>query len=71
FLAAFAAGAVTGVLVAIVSYAGSGPLGTGRLATIGPHLWPTALTAAGTIVVAVGFGAAATRALLGRDRRLR
>ncbi|MEV0646913.1 DUF6350 family protein [Phytomonospora sp. NPDC050363] len=70
-LASIAAGLVCGALIAIAAYAGSGPLGTGRLATIGPHLWLTALTATGTITVAVAFGAAATRALLGRDRRLR
>jgi len=70
-LAAVTSGLVAGSLVAVAAYAGSGPLGTARLAAIGPHLWPTALTAAGTIAVAVGFGAAATRALLGRDRRLR
>lgn len=70
-LAALTAGLVAGAVIALACLAATGPLGTGRLAEIGPRVWLSALAAAGTVTVAASVGTLATRALLGRDRKLR
>lgn len=70
-LAALTAGIAAGTVIAVACLAATGPMGTGRLAEIGPQVWLSALAAAGTVTVAAGVGTLATRALLGRDRKLR
>jgi hypothetical protein len=62
-LAALLAGPVAGVTLGVTALVSSGPLGSGRLAEIGPTSWQVA--AVGTAVLAIGTlgGAAASHAL--------
>jgi hypothetical protein len=62
-LAAALAGPVGGVLLAIAAVAAGGPLGTGRMATMGPSAWQVGLAAAAEITVAAVVGAGLTRGL--------
>jgi uncharacterized protein DUF6350 len=55
------AGPAAGVLMGVVCQASGGPLGDGRLATIGPDPWQVALVATAVVAVSVAIGAAAAR----------
>jgi hypothetical protein len=68
--ASVAAGPVAGVLLGLAALVSGGPLGSGRLAVLGPVGWEVA--AVGAIVVSVGalIAAAGSRALARDGRRL-
>jgi hypothetical protein len=55
------AGPAAGVLLWLLCRASGGPLGDGRLATIGPDPWQVALIATAVIGVSAAIGAAAAR----------
>jgi hypothetical protein len=63
--AAALAGPVAGSLLGLAAWLSGGPLGSGRLAVIGPAAWTVALV--GALVVALGalIAAAGTRVLIG------
>ncbi|WP_236717983.1 DUF6350 family protein [Actinoplanes sp. TFC3] len=56
------AGPVTGIVLGMLSWLSSGPLGDGRMAEIGPVPWQVALVAAALVTVCASIGAAAGRA---------
>jgi hypothetical protein len=62
-LAAALAGPVGGVLLAIAAVAAGGPLGQGRMASMGPSAWQVGLAATAEITVAALVGAGLTRAV--------
>jgi hypothetical protein len=55
------AGPAAGLLLGLLSRASGGPLGDGRLATIGPDPWPVALVATAVVAVSAAIGASAAR----------
>ncbi|GAA2620962.1 cell division protein PerM [Paractinoplanes durhamensis] len=55
------AGPVAGLVLGVMSRASSGPLGDGRLATIGPDPWQVALVATIVVALSASLGAAAAR----------
>ncbi|GAA2595589.1 hypothetical protein GCM10010435_88250 [Winogradskya consettensis] len=56
------AGPIAGLVLGVVSWLSSGPLGDGQLADIGPVPWQVALVAAAVVGVCASIGAAAGRA---------
>ncbi|GAA1816070.1 hypothetical protein HC028_10050 [Planosporangium flavigriseum] len=63
------AGPVAGAALALAAWASAGPLGGGRLAEVGPSVWPLAGIAAGLVAVGAVVAAVATKALIGVRRR--
>jgi len=59
------AGPVAGAVLALACLAASGPLGGGRLATIGPAAMPVGLVAAGVVTAGALAAAAGTRLVAG------
>ncbi|WP_250001203.1 DUF6350 family protein [Actinoplanes sp. M2I2] len=55
------AGPVAGVALGLMAGFSGGPLGDGRMATIGPDPWPVALVATAVLGVSAAVGAAAAR----------
>ncbi|GAA0533800.1 hypothetical protein GCM10010172_13470 [Paractinoplanes ferrugineus] len=55
------AGPVAGLLLGVSCAASGGPVGDGRLSTIGPDPWQVALVATAVVAAAVAIGAAAAR----------
>jgi hypothetical protein len=55
------AGPIAGLVLAVLCRASGGPLGEGRLATIGPDPWQVALIATVVVTVSATIGAAAAR----------
>jgi len=55
------AGPAAGLLLGVLSRASGGPLGDGRLATIGPDPWQVALVATAVVAASAAIGAAAAR----------
>ncbi|MEU4239365.1 DUF6350 family protein [Actinoplanes sp. NPDC026619] len=55
------AGPAAGLLLGVACQASGGPLGDGRLATIGPDPWQVALVATIVVAVSVAIGTAAAR----------
>jgi hypothetical protein len=62
-LSAVLAGPVAGALLGLAAYAAGGPLGGGRLATVGPSPWRVALVATVEITLFAVVGAALARIL--------
>jgi hypothetical protein len=62
-LGAALTGPVAGCLLAIAAVAASGPLGGGRMATVGPSAWQLALVTAAEVTLAAVAAAAAVRVL--------
>jgi len=60
-LGAALAGPVAGVLLGAAAYAAGGPLGSGRLATVGPSPWRVALVCAVEVTLFAVVGAALVR----------
>ncbi|MFD0518272.1 DUF6350 family protein [Paractinoplanes durhamensis] len=52
---------MAGLVLGVMSRASSGPLGDGRLATIGPDPWQVALVATIVVALSASLGAAAAR----------
>jgi hypothetical protein len=61
--AAALAGPAAGVLLGLVGWFSGGPLGSGRLAVIGPTGWTVGLVAAGVVALGAVIASAATRVL--------
>jgi Family of unknown function (DUF6350) len=66
--AALLAGPVAGLLLGLAAWASGGPLGSGRLAVLGPSGWVVGLVAAGVVALGAPIGAAATRLVTGTRR---
>jgi hypothetical protein len=62
------AGPVAGLVLGAASYVSAGPLGSGRLAQVGPVAWQVGLLGAAVIAVGAVVGAAGTRLLGGHGR---
>jgi hypothetical protein len=60
--AAVLAGPAAGVVLGLLAWFSGGPLGSGRLAQIGPVPWQVAATGAAVVAVSAALGAAAARA---------
>jgi len=67
-LGAALAGPVAGALLGIAAYAAGGPLGAGRLATVGPSPWRVALVCGIEVLLFAVVGAALARILTPSDR---
>ncbi len=65
-LRGFGSGALAGVLLVVLAALASGPVGTGRLADVGPPIWDVAVFAVGTMSLAGLLGGSAVAWL---DRR--
>jgi len=63
--AAVLAGPVAGALLGLAAWASAGPLGSGRLAVIGPVGWEVAAVGAGVVAVGALIATAGTRVLIG------
>jgi hypothetical protein len=63
--AAALAGPVAGLALALAVFASGGPLGGGRLAAVGPSVWPTAAIGGAAVGLGAVVAAAATAALVG------
>ena len=59
---ALIAGPVAGVILGLLAWMSGGPLGDGRMATIGPVPWQVALVATGVVSVSASIAAALGRA---------
>jgi hypothetical protein len=68
-VAAALTGPVAGVLLGLAAAAAGGPLGSGRLAAVGPSPWQVALACAAVVSLAAVAGASARRALRLRAAR--
>ncbi|GAB2599408.1 hypothetical protein Aab01nite_75780 [Paractinoplanes abujensis] len=55
------AGPAAGVVLGLLAKVSGGPLGDGRLATVGPDPWAVGLVATAVLAVSVALGAAGTR----------
>lgn len=66
--AAFLAGPVAGAVLGLLAWLSGGPLGSGRLAQVGPVPWQVAVIGAGVVAVSASLGAAAARAFRVQQR---